>query len=88
MKVYVLYRPQSEHARQTEEYLHDFVHAQPTREVQLIDVDSKIGTSLAELYDVMQYPAVLAITNDGQLLKSWQGNLPLMDELSYYAHND
>lgn len=88
MKVCILYQPKSEYARTTEEYVHDFVHAQPSRAIKTVDVDSKEGTELAELYDIVQYPATLALDNDGKLLKSWQGDLPLMDELSYYAQTE
>jgi hypothetical protein len=85
MKVYVLYRPKSEHERRVITYVHDFLRAQPTRLVRMLNIDSKEGTDMAMLYDITQYPAVLAMTNDGQLQKSWQGDLPLMDELAYYA---
>lgn len=85
MKVVVLYRPKSEHARQLEEFLHDFQRENSDRKLDLIDVDTPVGTTKAELYDAVQYPAVLALTNDGQLLKMWQGQLPLMNELAYYT---
>ncbi len=88
MKVIILYRPKSEHSRKVEEYVHDFIHEQPTRKVEVLDVDSREGTSKAELYDVMQYPAVLALNNDGQLQKSWVGEFPLMNELAYYSGQD
>ncbi len=85
MKVIILYRPKSEHSRKVEEFVHDFEHAQPTRQVQIMDVDSREGSAKVDLYDVTQYPAILALTNDGQLLKSWMGDFPLMDELAYYT---
>ncbi len=88
MKVIILYRPKSEHSRKVEEFVHDFVKAQPTRQVQALDVDSREGSSKVELYDVTQYPAVLAMRNDGQLMKSWMGDFPLMDELAYYTLQD
>lgn len=85
MKVYILYRPKSEHSRKVTDYLHDFVRAQPSHAIRVIDVDSKEGSNMATLYDIVQYPAVLAMTDDGQLQKSWQGDMPLMDELGYYT---
>lgn len=88
MKVVILYRPKSEHSRQVEEYVHDFVRQQASRRVQAIDADSKEGISLAELYDIVQYPAFLAMQNDGQLLKSWIAEYPLMNELAYYTKAD
>jgi hypothetical protein len=53
-----------------------------------MDVNTKEGARTAELYDVVQYPAVLALANDGQLLKAWQGDFPLMNELAYYTQPD
>jgi len=86
MKLVVFYRPNSEHARQVEEFVHDFVHGNPERKVDLIDVDTPYGVSQCELYDIVSYPAILAKREDGSILKSWtEGTLPLMDELSYYA---
>jgi len=81
----VLYRPNSEHSRQVEEFVHDFIRFEPTRTVDLIDVDSPFGVAKCEVYDIVRYPSILALGDDGVLLRSWSGELPLMDELSYYA---
>ena len=85
MKVYIIYQSDSDHARRVEEYVHDFRKEQVTRKVDLLDVNTKDGAHTAALYDVVQYPAVLALANDGQILKSWQGEFPLMNELAYYT---
>lgn len=88
MKLYVLYRPNSEYARQVEEFIHDFTSVHPDRQLETIDLNTREGAGMATLYDVVSYPAILATANDGQLLKSWEGpELPLMDELAYYAHD-
>ena len=53
----------------------------------MVDLNTRDGSSTASLYDVMQYPAILALTDDGQLVKEWEGqSLPLMNEVAYYAH--
>ena len=85
MKLVVFYRPNSEHSRQVEEFVHDFVRAEPDRKVDLVDVDSPYGVAQCELYDIIQYPSIVAKGEDGVLLRSWSGELPLMNELSYYA---
>lgn len=88
MKVIVLYRPNSEHARAIEEYCHDFVTQDKGREVELVNIDSVQGAHLAELYEVVQYPAIVALEENGGLLHMWQGDTevpPLMSELAYYA---
>lgn len=88
MKVVILYRPNSEHARTVEEFIHDFKRQETTRQVEVLNVDTVEGSSIAKLYDVVQYPSILALTNDGQLLKTWQGEpMPLMNELAYYANS-
>lgn len=87
MKVLLLYRPKSEHERKVEEFMRDFSKVYPDHTINLLSLDTREGVSTASLYDVMQYPAVLALTNDGHLLKDWQGGgqLPLMGEVAYYA---
>lgn len=84
MKVAVLYRSQSEQERPVLEFQRDYSR-QTGRQLSLYDLNTRDGWSLASLYDVVQYPAVLATSNDGSLLQMWQGdNLPLMNEVMYY----
>lgn len=86
MKVVVLYRPQSEHARQVETFIRDFQARHDSSKLQVVNIDSQEGSATAAIYEVMQYPAILAVRNDGSILKDWQGNaLPLMDEVAYYT---
>lgn len=55
--------------------------------LEVINVDTREGAALASLYDVMQYPAILVLQTDGYAQKIWQGDeLPLMDEVTSYAH--
>jgi thioredoxin-like negative regulator of GroEL len=84
VKLYVLYHPQSETARQIEEFVHNF-ERQRGGKAELISLDTREGWSMASLYDIVGYPAILAVANDGQMLKSWEGEvLPLMDEVAAY----
>lgn len=86
MKVLILYRPQSEHGRQVEEFIHDFQRRHDNRHLEILNVDSRDGIATATLYDVMEYPAILVIQDDGIIQKSWAGSsLPLMDEVAAYA---
>lgn len=88
MKVLILYRPNSEHARKIEQYCRDFVGRDKGRKVDLVNIDTIEGSHLAELYAVTRYPAVVASANDGTMLHLWQGDTevpPLMSELAYYA---
>lgn len=86
MKVLVLYRPNSEHGRTVEEFIHDFQHQHTEERLEILNVDSRDGSAMASLYDVVQYPAVLVVQDDGYIQRSWEGDsLPLMDEVAAYA---
>ena len=84
MKVAVLYRSNSEQERGILEFEQNYSR-QTGRSLSLYDLNTQDGWSLAKLYDITSYPAVLAMSDDGQLLQMWQGeNLPLMNEVMYY----
>lgn len=84
MKVAVLYRSQSEQERPVIELEHEYEH-RTGRQLSLYDLNTRDGAAMASLYDVVRYPAVLAMGNDGSLLQLWQGeSLPLMNEIMYY----
>lgn len=85
MGVVVVYKSSSEHAGAVVEFLHDF-EKRTTRQIETIDPSSATGAEFCRLYDVVEYPSVVATSNDGQLLHMWRGlPMPLIDEVSYYA---
>jgi hypothetical protein len=84
MKIVVLYRPNTEHAGKVQDFVRDYKQLKH-RELSLLSLDTVEGDGLAKLYDITQYPAFLAIKDDGQLEQVWQGeSRPLMNELDYY----
>jgi hypothetical protein len=84
MKVAVLYRSNSEQERVVLEFEHDY-QKQTGRSLSLYDLNTQDGWNLAKLYDITMYPAVVATSDDGQMLQMWQGeNLPLLNEVMYY----
>lgn len=86
MKIVVLYRPNSEHARVVEDFIHDFQSRHLGQKLEVLNVDSREGTATASMYDVMKYPAIMVIQNDGYVQKIWQDDLlPLIDEVAAYA---
>ena len=48
---------------------------------QDIDADSPAGAGMAEAYDIMSFPAVLLMREDGVAQKVWQGTLPSNNEI-------
>ena len=90
MKVLILYRPNSEHATTVESFVRDFEHQHDIGpdKIELISVNTRDGASTAALYDIWQFPAIMAVGADGRMLNVWQGEpLPLMDEVAGYAYS-
>ena len=88
MKVLILYRPDSEYSRDVETFAEDLQrqHGMPSSRLELLSVNTRDGASTASLYDVMAYPSILVLADDGSLVNSWIGlPLPLMDEVMGYA---
>lgn len=88
MKVLILYRPNSEHGRLTEEFIREYQRRHQGGRLEVLNIDTREGSATATLYDVMQYPAILVLQTDGYVQKIWQGeSLPLMDEVASYAQS-
>jgi cytochrome oxidase Cu insertion factor (SCO1/SenC/PrrC family) len=86
MKIVILYHPESDHARRVEEYAHDFERIYPQK-VDLLSLETREGADMARLYDVVRYPALLALRDTGEMLQMWVNDqLPLMDEVAAYAN--
>ena len=84
----VLYRPNSEYARTVEEFVRGLQtrHNVDERHLQVLDFDSREGSSTASMYDIMGQPVVLVTNDDGSYVKHWEGNeLPLMEEVAGYT---
>ncbi len=87
MKVLVLYRPNSEHGRIVEDFIHDYQARQHGGKIEVANIDSREGMATASLYDIVEYPAILVVRTDGGIVRAWQGPvLPLMNEVAAYAY--
>lgn len=86
MRVAVLYRSNSDHERKVVEFERDFEH-RTGKSLELLDVNTRDGSSMATLYDVVSYPTVLAISYEGSIQHIWNAaeSLPLMNEVTYYT---
>lgn len=87
MKVLVLYRPNSEHGYQVDDFIRNFqARTDNSHRLEVMNVDTRDGSAMASLYDIQQYPAILVTQTDGYLQKSWEGGtLPLVDEVIAYS---
>lgn len=87
MKVVILYRPASEHSRRIEEFVRAYQERHEGHKLEILSLDTRDGAATASLYDVVRYPAILVLQNDGAVRHLWQGEaLPLMDEVASYAN--
>lgn len=85
MKAIVVYRSDSEHGTGVEQFLRDFTR-QTGRELETIDPDTRDGISMCRTYDIVAYPTVVALSDDGRVQNIWSGiPLPTINELSYYS---
>lgn len=85
MKITVIYKDQSDHAREVIDYLRDFKR-QTGHDLDVVDPDSREGMDFCRTYDIVEYPSIIACSNDGILQNLWRGRpLPTISEVSYYV---
>lgn len=85
MRVVVVYKQATDYSRQVEEYLESF-RRQTGRELETLDPETRDGSGFCQTYDIVEYPTVVALSDDGQMQSQWKGlPLPTISEVSYYA---
>lgn len=84
MRVYLFTSSEPTAARQLKEFAAELDSYQV--EPIMVDDSSARGVSLAELYDIVDRPAVVVTRDDGQVMQRWMRELPLASDLSYWAH--
>ena len=82
MRVVCVYRDNQDYSRSVSEWLEN-VRRQTGREIEIIDPDKE--PAFCEAYDIVEYPTILAIGEQGDIRASWRGrDLPLINEVLYY----
>ncbi len=85
MKAAIVYRTDSEHERDVEGYLREFQH-RTGKQLEIINPDSREGADFCRVYDIVQYPSIIALDDLGKVQNTWRGlPFPLIDEVSYYV---
>jgi len=85
MRVVVVYKQETDYARRVDEFLGDFKR-QTGRDLETLDPDTRDGSGFCETYDIVEYPTIIAISDDGQIQNQWKGlPLPTLSEVSYYV---
>ena len=84
MKVVCLYREDTDYAREVTDWMHEF-ERETGKRIEVLDPDSVDGDIFTRAHDILQFPMVVALTNDGVVHKKWGGTpLPQFDEVLYY----
>lgn len=82
MRVVCVYRDNQDYSRSVDEWLTD-IYRQTGKQIETMDPDANTG--FCEAYDVVEYPTILALGEQGDVRASWRGrSLPLINEVLYY----
>ena len=88
MRTFVVYKDQSDHARAVTDFLRDF-ERQTGHKLDVVDPESRDGVMTCESYDIIEYPTVIAVDDNGVLQNMWRGlPMPTISEVSYYAQQN
>lgn len=81
MRVVCVGRDNSEYARSVEGWIHGFTRM-TGRDVEMIDPDGRDGVEFCRVYDVVEYPTIMVLAEDGGVRGMWRGKeLPLYNEV-------
>ena len=77
-------REESDYARSVIEWMRELEH-RTGRTIESYEPDSPEGESLCRSYDIVEYPTIIALNDDGKMLQEWRGTmLPKIDDVNYY----
>lgn len=84
MRIVCVWREHSDYARMMEEWLQEF-ERRTGQEIESLDPDTRDGESFCRAYDIVEYPTLVAVDDNGGALAMWRGkSLPTFDEVAYW----
>lgn len=82
MRVVCVYREGEDYTRTVTDWLEDF-YRRTGHQLETIDPDR--DSKFCEAYGIVEYPTIIAISDQGQVRAFWPGrSLPMFNEVSYY----
>lgn len=85
MRVVCVWREGEDYSRMMEEWITEF-EWRTGKEIETISPDGREGDSFCRAYDIVEYPTILALNNDGSVLEAWRGReLPTFDTVAYWS---
>lgn len=84
MRVVCVYREGEDYTRTVEEWIHE-LERRTGHEIETMSPDGREGVQFCQAYDIVEYPTILALSEDGAVAAMWRGKeLPLFDEVIYW----
>jgi len=85
MRVVVIFKDNTDKTRTVLDYLRDF-ERQTGHQLETMDPETPSGMHFCETYDIVEYPTIIALSDDTAMQNVWRGlPLPTISELSYYV---
>lgn len=83
MRVICVYRDNQDYTRTVTDWMENF-YRQTGHKIESMDPDT--NTHFCEAYDIVEYPTILALDDQGSVREMWRGrDLPLINEVLYYV---
>lgn len=83
MRIIIMHSPDKGSERQALEFSDKVKRDTSNRDVEVVSAGGRRGQELANLYGVVEYPAVLSLHGgDSSVLKMWTGSFPVATDLS------
>ena len=84
MRVAIIWREESDYGASVREWIRELEH-RLGRSIESYSPDSADGESLCRTYDIVEYPTIIALSDEGRMLEMWRGTLlPKIDDVAYY----
>lgn len=85
MRTVIIGRANTEYARAVETFMEDF-RRRTGRQLEMLDPDTHDGDSFCRAYDIVEYPTIIAVDDNGQMQNMWVGSvMPTVSEVSFYV---
>jgi hypothetical protein cdiviTM7_02345 len=85
MRVVIVTKDDAEYSRTVSTFVCDFAR-QTGHSLETVNPESLDGESFCRAYDVVEYPTIIAISDDGHMQNMWRGlPLPTVSEVSFYV---
>lgn len=82
MTITIIYRKDSELYRPVQNFIELCKRKYPNKEIIELELDTREGAELANIYGVDVYPGIIVKADNGSVVGTWKGMpLPLVDEV-------